>query len=65
MLAALPGASTVADINAATITIVIGTSYAGVESVVADPDAGIPDSSTAREEDEITAATTADKVRCA
>ena len=65
VLAALPGASTVADINAATITIVIGTSYAGVESVVADPDAGIPDSSTAREEDEITAATTADKVRCA
>ncbi|MEY3733099.1 MAG: hypothetical protein RL347_458 [Actinomycetota bacterium] len=64
VLAALPGASTVADDAATTITIVLGTAYAGVESVVVDVGADAPATSTEREEDAITAPTTADKVRC-
>ena len=63
VLAALPGASTVADDASATITIVLGTAYAGVESVVVDVQAD-PTTSTEREQDVITAPTTADKVRC-
>ncbi len=64
VLAALPGATTVADDATTTITIVLGTAYAGVESVVADVNAPAPESSSEREEDAITAPTTADKVRC-
>lgn len=66
VLAALPGATTVADDASTTITIVLGTSYTGVESVVADVNAasGSASTSSEREEDAITAPTTADKVRC-
>lgn len=64
VLAALPGATTVADTAASTITIVIGTAYTGVESVVADVSGPSPESSSDREQDAITAPTTADKVRC-
>lgn len=64
VLAALPGASTVADDASVTITIVLGTAYAGVESVVADVTAESPQTSSDREQDAITAPTTADKVRC-
>ena len=64
MLAALPGATTVADDAATTITIVLGTAYAGVESVVVDVNAAPSPSSSEREDDAITAPTTADKVRC-
>ena len=64
VLAALPGATTVADTAASTITIVIGTAYTGVESVVADVSGPTPESSSDREQDAITAPTTADKVRC-
>lgn len=64
VLAALPGASTVADDASVTITIVLGTAYAGVESVVADVTAESPPTSSDREQDAITAPTTADKVRC-
>ena len=64
VLAALPGATTVADDATTTITIVLGTAYAGVESLVADVNAPSPQSSSEREEDAITAPTTADKVRC-
>jgi len=63
VLAALPGASTVADDAASTITIVIGTTYAGVESLVADITAS-PAPSEDRQNDAITSPTTADKVRC-
>ena len=64
VLAALPGSSTVADDAAGTITIVLGTAYAGVESVVVDVNATPSASSSEREDDAITAPTTADKVRC-
>lgn len=66
VLAALPGATTVADGASTTITIVLGTSYTGVESVVADVNAASASASASseREEDAITAPTTADKVRC-
>lgn len=64
VLAALPGASTVADATTPTITIVIGTSYSGVKVVDSGTAGAAPDSSAAREQDQITAATTADKVRC-
>lgn len=64
VLAALPGAATVADDATATVTIVLGTAYAGVESVVADVSSPAPESSSDREDDAITAPTTADKVRC-
>lgn len=64
VLAALPGAATIADTTSTTITIVIGTTYAGVGSVVATVNGDPLDSSTQREEDAITAPTTADKVRC-
>lgn len=64
VLAALPGATTVADDASATITIVLGTAYAGVESVVTDVAAPKPETSSEREADQITAPTTADKVRC-
>ena len=64
VLAALPGAATVADSTASTITIVLGAAYAGVESIVADLSGPTPASSETREEDEITAPTTADRVRC-
>lgn len=64
VLAALPGATTVADDTATTITIVLGTAYAGVESVVVDVNTPRPETSSEREADEITAPTTADKVRC-
>jgi LCP family protein required for cell wall assembly len=63
VLAALPGATTVADDLATTITIILGTTYAGVESAVADITA-TPSPSTDREDDAITAPTTADRVRC-
>jgi LCP family protein required for cell wall assembly len=63
VLAALPGAMTVADDTATTITIVVGSAYAGVDSIDVD-DSDALDSSSSREEDEITSATTADKVRC-
>jgi LCP family protein required for cell wall assembly len=64
VLAAFPGARTTADTSAATITIVLGSTYTGVGSIVADLNAGTLDSSTQREEDAITAPTTADRVRC-
>lgn len=64
VLAALPGASTVADTASTTITIVVGTSYSGVKVVEMGAGSSAPDSSAAREQDEITSATTADKVRC-
>lgn len=64
VLAALPGATTVADDGATTITIILGTSYTGVESVVADVTAASASASSDREEDAITDPTTADKVRC-
>jgi hypothetical protein len=64
VLVALPGATTVADTTLPTITIVLGTAYAGVESVVADVTGPSPESSSDREQDSITAPTTADKVRC-
>jgi LCP family protein required for cell wall assembly len=64
VLAALPGARNIADTSMATVTIVLGTTYAGVGSIVADLGAEPPDSSTQREEDAITAPTTADRVRC-
>ncbi|MFM1966170.1 MAG: hypothetical protein RL134_1895 [Actinomycetota bacterium] len=64
VLAALPGATTTADDSSTTITIILGTAYTGVESVVADVNAATPSSSSQREEDAITAPTTADKVRC-
>jgi LCP family protein required for cell wall assembly len=63
VLLALPGATTVADDASSTITIILGTSYAGVESAVADVTAS-PAPSSGREDDAITAPTTADKVRC-
>lgn len=63
VLAALPGAKTTADDTATTITIILGTTYAGVESAVADVSAS-PSASSAREDDAITAPTTADRVRC-
>ena len=65
VLAALPGATTVADDASPTITIVLGSTYAGVESVVAEIGAPTPDTSQSRETDTITDPTTADKVRCA
>jgi hypothetical protein len=64
VLVALPGATTVADGTSTTITIVVGSAYAGVESVVADVAASTAPSSSEREDDAITAPTTADKVRC-
>ena len=64
VLAALPGATTVADDASTTITIILGTSYTGVESVVADVTAASTPSSSEREDDAITDPTTADKVRC-
>ncbi len=64
VLAALPGAMTTGDATATTITIVLGTAYAGVESVVADVSASPSPTSSDREDDAITAPTTADKVRC-
>ncbi len=64
MLAALPGATTVADDASTTITIVLGAAYAGVESIVVDVNAATPETSSEREADAITAPTTADKVRC-
>lgn len=64
VLAAFRGATTVADPTSATVTIIVGTTYAGVGSVVAGIEGDAPDSSTKREEDAITAPTTADKVRC-
>jgi LCP family protein required for cell wall assembly len=64
VLAALPGATTVADDATTTITIILGTAYAGVESVVADVSGSPSASSSERENDAITAPTTADKVRC-
>lgn len=63
VLAALPGANTVADDAATTITIVIGTTYAGVESLVADITSTTA-SNGDRESNAITSPTTADKVRC-
>jgi LCP family protein required for cell wall assembly len=64
VLAALPGATTVADDATTTITIILGTTYAAVESVVADVSGSPTASSSERENDAITAPTTADKVRC-
>jgi LCP family protein required for cell wall assembly len=64
VLAALPGATTTADDASTTITIILGTAYTGVESIVADVNAASPSASSEREEDAITAPTTADKVRC-
>lgn len=64
VLAALPGATTTADDASTTITIVLGTAYAGVESIVVDVNAAAPETSSEREADTITAPTTADKVRC-
>ncbi|MEY2964489.1 MAG: hypothetical protein RLZZ228_302 [Actinomycetota bacterium] len=64
VLAALPGATTVADDASTTITIVVGAAYAGVESIVVDVNAATPETSSEREADAITAPTTADKVRC-
>ncbi|MGA0066565.1 MAG: LCP family protein, partial [Candidatus Nanopelagicales bacterium] len=63
VLAALPGANTVADDAATTITIVIGTTYAGVESLVADITSTTA-SNGDRESTAIPSPTTADKVRC-
>lgn len=64
LLAALPGARNIGDPAVTTITIILGTTYAGVGSLVFDPDGDPLDSSTQRE-DSVTAPTTADKVRCA
>lgn len=64
VLAALPGSSTVADTTSTTITIVVGSSYSGVKVVDSGSASTKPDSSTAREQDDIMDATTADKVRC-
>jgi LCP family protein required for cell wall assembly len=64
VLAALPGATTVADDATTTITIILGTTYAAVESVVADVSGSPTAASSERENDAITAPTTADKVRC-
>ena len=64
VLAALPGATTVADDATTTITIILGTAYTGVESIVADVNVSPSASSSERENDAITAPTTADKVRC-
>ena len=63
MLEALPGASAVAEDSAATITIVVGSSYSGVSIVDVGSTASNPDKE--RESDTITDPTTADKVRCA
>ncbi len=72
VLAALPGAATVADESATTITIVLGSTYAGVESVVIgaqvdnnQQSGGGEQTNVDRENDAITDPTTADKVRCA
>jgi len=64
VLAALPGATTVADDATTTITIIVGTTYTGVESIVADVGGSPAASSSERENNAITAPTTADKVRC-
>ena len=73
VLAAFPGATTVADESATTITIIVGSAYAGLESVTIGSDTS-PDtqksgggeaSQTDRQDDAITDPTTADKVRCA
>ena len=63
VLEALPGASAVAEDGAATITIVVGSSYSGVSIVDVGSAASNPDKE--RESDTITDPTTADKVRCA
>ncbi len=63
VLEALPGASAVAEDSAATITIVVGSSYSGVSIVDVGSAASNPDKE--RESDTITDPTTADKVRCA
>lgn len=63
VLAALPGAGTVADDAASTITVILGTAYAGVESVVVDVSAS-PAPSNEGEDNSTTDPTTADRVRC-
>lgn len=67
VLAAIPGATTVADDGETTITIIIGSAYTGVAKVNtgSSSSGGNSKQEQERESDVITDPTTADKVKCA
>ncbi len=64
LLAAFPGATTVADDAATTITVIVGSNFSGVSLVGAPSSGSSSKQDQERQSDTITDPTTADRVKC-